>query len=380
MPFGLVALDENSDGLPLPPNLALESPSLSYGPYLRAVAGYFSANSFKRLRDLLATHPGTNPGSPAAVRLVSEKHGALYSVSRLQVLFPASKAAPSCPDADLNFAVNTAFLPEQRAFLAVEYRLLKYLNRRFNLSAIPRPLLSGKTRIEVQGTWREISLFAGRWFDNHHEFHLSATGGKLGIKVWKPGKNALFLATGQAEDLYRQAAGILTACLDTRSFRQIYPWHHGAGDFVVDESRDSVSVRLITARDYRSLLTRSAARDKLLGSLHFFANLGVRMRIDRLDGTGPLAWAGPECLRGVVRGFYESWKHKTAEDDDLPSAPEMLSFFLGFSFEEQLAFIEAAACNGEVESSETAFLGPRLPEHVRELSSAIENFLRDKVK
>jgi hypothetical protein len=376
MPSGLVALDENSGAWPLPPGPAPENTGLSYGPYLRAVAGYFSAKSSKRLKDLLAAHSGEIPGAPTAVRLVSEKHGALYSVSRLQVFFENRETAP----ASLDFAINTAFLPEQQAFLAVEYRLLKQLDQRFHPESLPRPLLFGKTGMETGGTRRKISLFACRWFDNHHEFHLAPADGGLGLRVWKPGEDALFLGPAQTDQLYRQAAGILTDLLDTHSFRQIYPWHHGAGDFVVDESRDPVSVCLVTARSYRAILAPQAARNKLLGSLHFFANLGIRMRMDRLDGTGPLAWAGPECLPGIVRGFARSWKNKVAEDIALPPAPDIFAFILSFSFEEQFAFVEAVATDGEVESGEADFMGPHLPAHIRELCSALRAFLDDEAK
>jgi hypothetical protein len=36
---------------------------------------------------------------------------------------------------------------------------------------------------------------------------------------------------------------ILTACYDPISSRQIFPWHHAAGDFVVRVERERVGVR-----------------------------------------------------------------------------------------------------------------------------------------
>jgi len=112
-----------------------------------------------------------------------------------------------------------------------------------------------------------------------------------------------------------------------------------------------------------------------LGSLHFFVNLGIRMRIDRLDGTGELAWAGPGCLAGVIRGFVDAWEAKALEHEDLPKAGDIFSLFLDLSPDERLGFAGIAARDGRVEAAESGFLMERLPGHVTELSKAMEEFL-----
>ena len=111
----------------------------------------------------------------------------------------------------------------------------------------------------------------------------------------------------------------------------------------------------------------------MLGSLHFFVNLSIRMRIDRLDGTGELAWAGPQCLPGVIRGFVGAWEARR-NNADLPKAREIFSLFLDFSPDERLAFTAIAAADGLVEAVEGDFLLSRLPGHVIELSSTLKNF------
>ena len=144
----------------------------------------------------------------------------------------------------------------------------------------------------------------------------------------------------------------------------------------MDESQNPPGLRLITVRGYRPLLAKkSDSRDKMLGSLHFFVNLGIRMRIDRLDGTGELAWAGPECLAGVIRGFVDAWEARALEHEDLPKAGEIFSLFLDLSPDERLAFAGIAARDGRVEAAESDFLLARLPGHVMELSEALEEFL-----
>ena len=366
-PSGLVPLEGESEELLLPEDPSTGTCSLSYGQYLRSIAGRLSAHSFRSVRKVLAKLPGSPPRLESAkkIDLISEKHGALYSVSRLTIHFP---------DDVLSFAVNTAFSAEQQAFLQLEYRLLRNLFDKFSLPFLPRPFLSGQLNIE--GHDLPARLFIAEWFENYHEFHLSALSppdSEERIVVWNRGENPFFLKGYQATELYSQASRILTLCLDTGSFRQIYPWHHAAGDFVVDETRDPLSVRLITARGYRSLLPRKAdANEKMLGSLHFFLNLSIRMRIDRLDGTGKLAWAGPdEFLAGLIRGFSQAWEKKVLEDEELPEAFDIFTLFLQFSLEERLAFAEVAARDGRIEAGEEDFLSVHLPAHVQELSEAL---------
>ena len=361
----LVPLDAASERLALPGETLPGNPPpvtapLTYGQYMSSVARLLSENSFMALRKLLKKQLKPTPKLEAAsnIELIAEKHGALYSVSRLRIRFA---------DDERSFAVNCAFSPDQQAFLDVEVRRLANLHARFGLPYLPLPFISAKAP--------GLMLSIVEWFENHHEFHLSPDASGLpAIKVWRQSGEPQFLDAEKTAELYAQASKILTLYLDSRSFSQIYPWHHAAGDFVVDESQNPLSLRLITVRGYRPLLVRkSDCRDKMLGSLHFFVNLGIRMRIDRLDGTGELAWAGPQCLPGVIRGFVEAWETRW-ENTHLPRAREILSLFLDFSPHERLAFAKIAAAHGRVEADEGNFLLARLPGHVIELSDALEDF------
>ncbi|MCE5336347.1 MAG: hypothetical protein LLG06_17350 [Desulfobacteraceae bacterium] len=368
LPEGIKPLDPENESEAVPLDCPPDAGPVTYGQYLRSVARYLGHNCRRTLQNLLGAQP-VPIGLDSAVRimLTSEKHGALYSVSRLTV---------HTHDAVRSFAVNTAFRPEQQAFVQLEYRLLGELYRKFRFPYLPRPFLIGRPVLE--GTDLRVKLFITEWFENHHEFHHTGAGsggGAMPIGIWNGGKSPRFLDAGQKEGVFAGASAILTALLDTHTFRQIYPWHHAAGDFVVDESCDPVSVRLITTRGYRRLLgKKSDARDKVLGSLHFLVNLSIRMRIDRLDGTGELVFApARECLGGFIRGFCASWKQKTQKDPRLPEATDLFALFLGFSFEERMAFTEVAAADGRVEASEADFLAAHLSGHVRELSAALEH-------
>jgi len=367
-----IPLDTETGGLALPcEGFAREAPGgpVTYGQYLGAVERFFSENSHRALRSLLKRQTGPTPAieSASAIELTSEKHGALYSVSRLRVRFDG---------AERSFAVNCAFSAEQQAFLQVEARLLAGLNRKFALPYLPTPFLRAKTSPGGHPSDFGLMLLITGWFENHHEFHLSRdASGASAIRVWDPARTQCFLSGAEAVRLYEQASAILTSYLDTRSFSQIHPWHHAAGDFVTDSLQAPPNLRLITVRGYRPLLAAKSARgDKMLGALHFFVNLGIRMRIDRLDGTGDLAWAGAQSLEGVIAGFTQVWKTRSSEDASFPKAGEIFSLFLDFSPDERLAFAEIAAMDGRVEADETDFLLSHLPSHVSELSDALKNF------
>jgi hypothetical protein len=372
-PRQFIQLDTESEGLPLPGAESSSGAAITYGQYLRAVADYFSKNSFRAIRNLLARQEGSSPSLNLAdwAELISEKHGALYSVSRLKLHFPSGVRS---------FAVNTAFSAAQQAFLQLEWRLLRDLYRRYRLAHLPRAFLFGSTLLQTPSAALPVKLFVSEWFDGYHEFHLSPaahSGGKNpGIRVWTGDKGGHFLDARQTVELYEQAAEILTDYLDAESFRQIYPWHHAAGDFVVKESCNPVKVRLITARGFRCLLPRgSDIRDRVLGSLHFFLNMCVRMRIDRIDGTGDLAWADLNCLPGMIRGFSSSWAKKVRGAVNPVEARDLFTLYLQFTPEERLEITGIAAGNGRVEAGESQFLGSHLPAHVGELAAALEEFI-----
>jgi hypothetical protein len=42
----------------------------------------------------------------------------------------------------------------------------------------------------------------------------------------------------------------------------------------------------------------------------FLLNLTLRIRLDRLDGVGEIAWAGEGCLRSTIEGFFLALEEK----------------------------------------------------------------------
>ena len=166
-------------------------------------------------------------------------------------------------------------------------------------------------------------MYLGQWFDGFHEFHLTAPidSDPDPIVVWAP--EPIYLTqSSHKKALCHEMARILTDFYNPLTFEQIGPWHHAAGDFTVHATPDSIETKLITVRDYRPLMIAPAETTPasiLEGLLLFFMHLSVQMRLDRLDGTGDLVWAGDWAVIGTVNGFFEALLEKP--DPDLLPVP-----------------------------------------------------------
>jgi hypothetical protein len=374
-PKGNVRLTDPVAELPLPQGPDGDAPLLHYGSYLEALSRFFVEDHYHHLLQALEAFKGRTVRQDEIRRafLVSEKHGALYQVARLGV---------ELRDAKHTFAVNVATREDQRAFLRDELALLRNLCSEFDLPYLPRPVLRGEAHyVSPSGESRVFELMLTEWFEGFCEFHLSRRPrepGGLGIIVWDHESGERFLSAEQETSLYRRAAAILTAYFDTRSFAQIYPWHHAAGDFIVHHRSGNLEVRLITARGYRALGDFPASDDAvLIAALHFFLNMSLRLRLDRLDGTGDLAWADSRCLKGIVEGFAEAWEAKRSQHKTLPSAEHLLDALGQFSGEDWISFGQLVLEDGMVERDETEYLARHLPGHLEELSEFIRTLPHD---
>lgn len=375
LPHGTVPLDDRLAVEALPGSAASPEAAVLYGPYLEALAAFLSRESFAPLRQAM----GERLGHPVPletireVRIVSVKHGAIYHVARIVANVAGN---------EYSLAVNAAMDPAQQAFLENELNLLRELHGTLDRPYLPRPYLLGEASyMDGVRPAKPFMLSIIEWFDDYHEFHTSRRGPGDGraVRVWTGSGEGLFLDREQERLLYGSAAAILTACLDAGDFRQIYPWHHAAGDFVVRLSGSELRVRLITARDYRSLLSLDRDPEAIwIGIAHFFLNLSLRMRLDRLDGTGDLTWAGAHILEGVVAGFLEGWSQKAGRQPTLPSSEQVVEVLRSFDGEEWLALAEIVLPQAMIEREETSFIEARLEDHVYELASALagEGFRR----
>ena len=321
-PTGDVTIGARASGRTLPGGSG-PGPTLTYGPYLDSVRRFLLRRSGANLVAALSAHLGR----PVALKEIeridirSEKHGAFYHVARVDVHLLGVA---------VSFAVNVAAGELARITLTREYRLLRRLARRIPSSHLPRVYCQGSMRHGGRrGEPLELRLAVGEWFKDYHEFHLGRLEGqgRARLLLWDSTTGYRALNDIQTSSLYRQGARILTEYYDWNSFRQIYPWHHGAGDFVARVEGDEVGLRLITVRDYAPVVgyrTRKMA-GKMLALLLFFLHLTLQMRLDRIDGVGELVWAEGTILEDVTRGFLEAVSRKGGAPS--PALHEILCLF-----------------------------------------------------
>lgn len=326
-PTGDVSIGAGAGSRALPGGSG-SGPTLTYGPYLDSVRRFLLRRSGASLFAALSAHLGRPVGLKEIERIDirSEKHGAFYHVARVDV---------HLLEAAVSFAVNVAAGELARITLTRECRLLRRLARRIPSPHLPRVYSQGSMRHgEGHEEPLELGLAVGEWFTDYHEFHLGRLQGerRARLLLWDSATGHRALNDIQISSLYRQGARILSEYYDWNSFRQIYPWHHGAGDFVARVEGDVVDLRLITVRGYDPVVgyrTRKMA-GKMLALLLFFLHLTLQMRLDRIDGVGELAWAEGTILEDVTRGFLEAVSGK----DGAPSPPALLEILCVFSEDE----------------------------------------------
>lgn len=301
--------------------------SFSYGDYFTAARTFLSANDCKIINGAVSqsTNQSITLSDIKGVNIFQEKHGEFYHPARVETIVGDKK---------FSFVLNVALSETGKTCMKREYELLQRLGSKFNHSFIPH--VYGKEDIYLDNDL-QVSMFIGQWFEGYHEFHLSQqhAGSSKKIFAWDPGCGGFFLSKNQTRTLYRQAAMILTLYYDIETFNQIFPWHHAAGDFVIRIEKNKVDLKLITVRQYAPLFDhnyRVEEKDRSLqfiieAMLVFFLNLSIRMRVDRLDGVGDIAWSDDCAVGETIKGFYQALALKP----QVSSIPEpQVDFFFDY--------------------------------------------------
>jgi len=237
----------------------------------------------------------------------SEKHGAFYHIASVEIIGLGK---------NIKFALTTALTGSARISLGEEYFILQQLSE-ITADFIPRIYCKESVKYTTDSGSEEFLMVLGEWLAGYHEWHASddPESGDRKIQLWDYEKGYHFLTAAESYEMLRQVSYILTYCYDQASFCQIYPWHHGAGDFVV-KAEPAISVKLITARQYEPLVRfdQAEAADRLVAAIHFLLNLGLRIRLDRLDGVGEPAWLEDFAVHAAVAGFFAGLAATQAED------------------------------------------------------------------
>jgi len=267
--------------------------SVTYGDYFEATASFIKKNNYEVILTALSyINEDIRLEQINEINISLEKHGPFYHPSKVEAVTENSV---------IPFVLNVAVSKTGIECIHKEYFTLKKLDSEFSNSFIPS--VYGQDDFICRDNL-QIGMFLGEWFEGYSEFHISKdpSDGKEKILIWDNLNGNFFISADKATEIYRQASMIMTSFYNVHTFEQIFPWHHASGDFVVKQTGDSLDVKLITARQYASLFeTKVQTKDQDLifeGLFMFLVILSIRMRLDRIDGTGDIVWADNMSIEG----------------------------------------------------------------------------------
>ncbi len=275
-------------------------PFLTLKDYFGALQKFILTEGGKHLHAALSKMNLSVNNSPAdisEIHICSEKHGAYYHIASIK---------PAGLQKNAKLVVTTALTDSAKISLQNEFSLLLQLAGK-NSEFLPALFCKETVPWETDAGEAEFYMMLGEWLADYHEWHLSKNPAteELQIQLWDYEKGYRYLSDAESFEVLRQAAYILTCYYDPVSFRQIYPWHHGAGDFVVN-TEAGIQVKLITVRQYEPLVhfAQAEANDRLVAAIQFLLNLSLRIRLDRIDGVEEPAWLEAFAVEGAVAGFF----------------------------------------------------------------------------
>jgi hypothetical protein len=295
----------------------------------------FEAHPFLTLRDyfqslerFILDNPLV-PGQIDQILIRSEKHGTLYHVASVEITGHGIRR---------KFAVSTAFSEPRRKLLLHEYETMKYLNKQFSYDYIPKVYLASEALCFNPKGNETVVMSVSEWLEGYHEWHLTEDQvGKQAVLVWDMEEGNRTASVEEGRSIFREASKILTLYYDPKTYRQIYPWHHAAGDFVVKRNEGAVEVKLTTVRNYLSLISFPGKADtnRVTALVAFLLNMAVQMRLDRIGGVGEPVWADEEFVSPCLEGFFEALQTMEVEGRcDWGEGPDLPTLLKKFSKEE----------------------------------------------
>lgn len=355
-PHGDIPADENKWDLPL------EGDTLktSYRMYFHSIRDFLSQDEFKPFISLISQKLGKEDRLKEIHEIIirTEKHGLLYHPASVESILTNGK---------VKFGLNVAISDIGKQWLKEECDVLLKLHTKFDLPYLPRVYCLG----ELNG----MSFLLEDWFEGYHEFHISKDqDGTHRLKLWDFHYGYKYLSPEQSFEIYRQASRILTLYYDPDDFSEIFPWHHAAGDFVVEVTEETIDVRLTTARRYEPFIGFADRNtlNPLLSLCYYLMNLTIRMRLDKLDGLGEVVWIEDRSVEATLRGFFDALTLKGDFTKSIGNAEEFLALLQSFSVNDLKTlvnpFLEQYRGTGDISAVTT-----NLDEHIRELHVTLQN-------
>jgi len=276
--------------------------NVTYGGYFSGLRLYLEKKLCEKIRSVVSekTGSGINASDIDEIRVSLQKHGAFYHPAKIDVHINGMARS---------FVLNAAISETGKGCVKRECEAIAKLASDPFPGFLPRIYDQGEIRTE---DGRSLSFFLGEWFNGYSELHLSRDpeDDLLKLMVWDEEHGRFFLSPGQESEFYERAAFILTCFYDLETFEQVFPWHHAAGDFII-RCGGGLDVKLVTVRQRAAMFgvekNDAGSADYVMeGALFFLLSISVRMRLDRIDGTGEIAWAGDCAAGGVLKGFMKA--------------------------------------------------------------------------
>ena len=277
---------------------------VTYGDYFTGVRIFLEKNGFCSVFKaiLKQTKSPVCAEDIASIDIRLEKHGEFYHPARVAIGFGGEI---------IYCVLNVAISDSGKKAVSREYDLLRRLRNEYPWPYLPAVHVLDTVTVNDGKT--DMHMFFGEWFTGYHEFHLSGfrPDGKADIVLWD-GTGRKRLAQKLVGPLYRQAAMILTCYYNLYTFEQISAWHHAAGDFIVSVFGNRLDVKLISVRQYAPITdnTQQDPGSMIQSLLIFLLNLSLRMRVDRVEGVGELAWIDDRAVAATVAGFFDGMSQK----------------------------------------------------------------------
>ncbi|MCX5813806.1 MAG: hypothetical protein NT178_14855 [Proteobacteria bacterium] len=286
-------------------------PFMTLGDYFAAVRGFILLDNGQHLVHLLA-HLWDKKVEIIDIEKIIiryEKYGTLYQIVSAEVF---------SQDQQEQFSVSTAISGEAKETLNREFDLIQHLYYQKGLPYLPRAYYRQAITLIREEMSETILMTMSQWFENYHEWHFSKDDNNVErIIIWDMNGGYRFASDYEVHEIIRQASKILTLYYNSDTYCRIYPWHHGAGDFVVKTVDGIVDVRLVTVRGYEPIELPSGEErvDPLKALMLFLFDITIKMRLDKLEGVGEPYWVEASILKAVLEGFLDALRKMEFKGD-----------------------------------------------------------------
>ncbi len=342
--------------------------SVTYGDYFAAARDFLAKDDYRLLLDAaeasLSTGRLISPADVSQVGVYLLKHGAFYHPALIKL---------SVLDKHIWLVLNVALSQEGQSVLPREYEILRRFHDFYGQPFWPQVFGCGQGHTHGQ---RHLPMFLGEWLTGFYEFHLTgqAPSNQPEVVVWDTDNGNRLLKGRAVLEVLCSAARILTYAYNPLTFEAILDWHHAAGDFVVNPTSGQTDVRMITVRNYGPLVDNPEpdVEQVLDGLLLFLVAISLRLRLDRLDGTGATAVypnaVVPAICQGFWRGLGMSLDLRGIPDDFISAAKQ---YFLLHRKEQLGPLVEAVLAGYPPSSDDGRTLRDIADNHTAVLAGAL---------